>query len=112
MVQHGEEQRSLVKTLRLRQLIMLDDVLKESYPVPDKTFIIDVPVGEAMKRIEQRGEKTIIESRGRLYFNDVRRAYQSFVKGVLDEAFDEVILIDGTGTVEQITSDILSHMGM
>ena len=68
------------------------------------TFILDVPVDIAFQRIKQRGkELTIIEQRGKRYFEIVRSAYRAAHLQLLPRS----VWLDGTKPIDQIHNEIL-----
>ena len=80
-------------------------LLEKYCPGPQKTFVIDVPVQVAFERIERRGKLTVIEKRGREYFETVRYAYLN-----LATMYPDVFVVDGTKDVQEVFQDVLKRL--
>lgn len=69
---------------------------------PDITFLLNIPLDLALKRIE--GKKTRFEERD--YLRKVRDAYIL----IAHEEKERIVIIDGTKGEEEIQKEILSHL--
>ncbi len=76
--------------------------------VPDLTFLIDIPAEAAISRIDGRAsEKKKVEIFEHLEF--LRKLRENYLK--LDELLDEkIVVIDGTGTVEDVQKRIEKYI--
>lgn len=82
--------------LDLNELIKLND----DFLLPDLTFILDVSAKICISRIEERGTgKTLFEKEAKL--SKVSENYKLFPK-----MFDNVKIIDGEKSIEQVFEDI------
>ncbi len=73
---------------------------------PDITFLIDVPIRVAMRRMRERGKLSGIERRGFDFQERVRRGYLEIYK----RFFDRVVLINGLLSPEEIHRKILEAL--
>ncbi|WP_457679990.1 dTMP kinase [Thermovibrio sp.] len=72
---------------------------------PDITFLLDLPVEEAFKRIREK-RKDRIENESLEFHERVRRGFLEIAK----EERERVVVIDGRKTVEEIFSEVLKTL--
>jgi dTMP kinase len=73
---------------------------------PDKTFVFDLSVQESFARLEKMNKaKDRLESNGKDFFEKIREGYLSMAK----EFPKRIQLIDGTQSVEYISSAVISR---
>jgi dTMP kinase len=77
------------------------DEFARGYTYPDLTFVIDIPIEEAIKR---RGETDRIEESGREFFNKVRTGYLNIA---IKESY-RVHIINGEGDKREVGERIFS----
>lgn len=76
-----------------------------SYIVPDKTFIIDVPENLSIERVENRHEeKTLYEYAAKL--KKVREEYC----WIAEKFKENIVLIDGSQSVEEVFKEVVSNI--
>jgi len=84
-------------------------VRKGCVKVPDLTFFVDVPAEEAIRRIDERAkEKDKVHIFEHLEFLKKLRGNYLKLKEILDE---NIVIIDGTGTVEEVQERIWKESG-
>lgn len=81
--------------------------INSRFPHPDVIIFIDTPVGNCLDRIEKRGQEKELFEREE-YLKAVRKNYLS-VFSTLPEPVT-LITIDGTGTIDGITEEIISKL--
>ena len=70
---------------------------------PDITFLLDIPLKEARKRLRMRGGLSGMEKRDVSFFDRVRRGYLEMYKWW----FERMVLVDGRGDPEEIHKKIV-----
>lgn len=74
--------------------------LSPNFPMPDVTFLVDVPVSMAMDRIKtSRGKKELFEKQK--FLEKVRKNYLDLAKEF------KFVVLDGTRKKEEITKDVV-----
>ncbi len=77
--------------------------LSPNFPMPDTTFLVDVPVPTAMKRIKtSRGKKELFEKEK--FLEKVRKNYLDLAKEF------KFIVLDGTKAKEKIAKEVIEHV--
>lgn len=118
MADRSEHQKEIKKHLDNNEIVICDRYLDSSeayqdfyntHPTasylnfdfikPDITFILDIPVEEAMKRIVSRGKPIEIFEK-KEFLIEVREKYKNIVEKNLDRR--NVYLINGIGTKEEV----------
>lgn len=69
---------------------------------PDKTFFLDVPVAQGMKRIEGRGDLDRFEREQISFFETVRNSYHALI----EDNPDRYAVIDASLPLDQVQSQI------
>lgn len=72
---------------------------------PNLTILLDIPVETAMKRIEQREEKTRFDMIGETYLTKQKNKFLE-----LSRHFSHWVCIDGSLSVEEVHSEILKYV--
>lgn len=72
--------------------------------MPDQTFFLKVPPAEAMKRIKNKKQKEIYEEEKKLRF--VEKTYEWLAK----EFPEEIAIVDGTNSANEVTEEILQRL--
>jgi len=75
--------------------------------IPDLTIFLDVPVDECLRRISARNEDSTIYERSDL-LQRIAENYES-LRGLYEEKFGPLLVIDGTGAAEEVHEAVVSH---
>lgn len=89
------------------QLLVAQSILSfyHQFIVPDLTFYLKVPLGISLKRLASKSEaKEIYEDEGKI--KKIIKGYE-FVFG---EFKDEVTVVDGTKSIDQVTQDMIKKI--
>jgi dTMP kinase len=82
--------------------------VNQGIAVPDVTFLLNVPVDQCLKRLEQRADSpTVYEKRKTL--ERISERYQS-TRRVYENQFGPVLPIDGTKAPDSVHTEILGHL--
>lgn len=72
--------------------------------VPDRTYLLDVPVEEGKKRLQARSGLDRIEQKGEAYHERVREGFLELA----EQNPERIRVVDASGSIEQITQEILA----
>ncbi|MBI4095060.1 MAG: dTMP kinase [Candidatus Liptonbacteria bacterium] len=78
--------------------------LNSNFPLPDRTFVLEVSSETCLARIEKRGgEKELFEAKEKLA--RVNTAYQKLAK-----LYENVVVIDGERPIEKVFTDVRARV--
>lgn len=89
------------------QLLVSQSILSmyHQFIVPDYTFLLEISLKESMKRLSnKKAKKEIYEDKGKI------AKVLSGYKYLADRFSKEITVIDGTGSVEEVTKKILKNL--
>ncbi len=72
--------------------------------VPDRTYLLDVPVEEGKKRLQARSGLDRIEQKGEAYHERVREGFLELA----EQNPERIRVVDASRSIEQITQEILA----
>lgn len=81
--------------------------------VPDLTLLLDLPVGEGVKRAASRGEPDRVERSGDDFHRRVAMAFREFATGEWQLRHEEcgpIVLVDAGGTEAEVAARIMQQL--